>query len=134
MGIGAREIMILLVIALLLFGASRLPALARSLGRSARILKAEAKGLSDEGDRPDGEAAAPPDPRAGHGQGQPSAERTGHVPPHAPSPGYDRPEPHDPGQHPYHQARPVPRASLEGPAHRPEDGEESPQERPATDR
>ncbi|MFJ9556595.1 twin-arginine translocase TatA/TatE family subunit [Nocardiopsis sp. NPDC101807] len=133
MGIGAREIMILLVIALLLFGASRLPALARSLGRSARILKAEAKGLGDENDRPDGEAARP-DPRAGDDHGQPSAERTGHAPPPASSPGYGRPEPHDPGQPRYDQARPVPRASLEGPAHRPGDGEGLPQERPATDR
>ncbi|PDP87464.1 Sec-independent protein translocase TatA [Glycomyces fuscus] len=41
-------IAILVILALLLFGAKKLPDLARSLGRSARILKAESKGLIDE--------------------------------------------------------------------------------------
>lgn len=41
-------IAILVILALLLFGAKKLPDLARSLGRSARILKAESKGLVDE--------------------------------------------------------------------------------------
>ncbi|MEE2041100.1 twin-arginine translocase TatA/TatE family subunit [Nocardiopsis sp. CT-R113] len=52
MGIGAREILVLLVIALLLFGAKRLPDLARSLGRSARILKAEIRTTADTGEQP----------------------------------------------------------------------------------
>ncbi|WP_150243152.1 Sec-independent protein translocase subunit TatA [Nocardiopsis quinghaiensis] len=41
-------IAILVILALLLFGAKKLPDLARSVGRSARILKAESKGLIDE--------------------------------------------------------------------------------------
>ncbi|MFI5531024.1 Sec-independent protein translocase subunit TatA [Kitasatospora sp. NPDC051853] len=42
-------ILIIVVLALLLFGAKRLPGLARSLGKSARILKAEGKALKEEG-------------------------------------------------------------------------------------
>ncbi|MFE9243912.1 Sec-independent protein translocase subunit TatA [Nocardiopsis sp. NPDC006938] len=41
-------IAILVILAILLFGAKKLPDLARSLGRSARILKAESKGLVDD--------------------------------------------------------------------------------------
>lgn len=42
------------LIALVVFGAKRLPESARSLGRSARILKAEAKGLHEDGVGPVG--------------------------------------------------------------------------------
>lgn len=43
------EWLLILFIVLLLFGAKRLPDMARSLGRSARILKAEARGMADDG-------------------------------------------------------------------------------------
>jgi sec-independent protein translocase protein TatA len=45
------EIIIVLALLLLLFGAKRLPDAARGLGRSLRIFKAETKGLRD--DEPD---------------------------------------------------------------------------------
>ncbi|WP_296665870.1 Sec-independent protein translocase subunit TatA [Demequina sp.] len=45
---GPREILIILLIVLLLFGAPKLPQLARSLGQSMRILKDETKTLTDD--------------------------------------------------------------------------------------
>lgn len=58
------EILILILIILLLFGAKRLPDVARGLGRSLRILKSETKDLhADSGDEtsPDTPAVdAPP--------------------------------------------------------------------------
>ena len=43
MNLGPREIVILLVVVLVLFGAKRLPDSARSLGRSMRIFRSEMK-------------------------------------------------------------------------------------------
>ncbi|MFT4135468.1 Sec-independent protein translocase subunit TatA [Microbacterium sp.] len=42
------HIWIILLIIILLFGAAKLPALARSLGQSARIFKGEIKSMKDE--------------------------------------------------------------------------------------
>ena len=41
--IGPKEIIVLLIVILVLFGAKRLPDSARSLGRSMRIFKSEMK-------------------------------------------------------------------------------------------
>lgn len=49
---GAQELLIILLIVVLLFGAKKLPETARGLGRSLRIFKAETKGLTDD-ERPD---------------------------------------------------------------------------------
>ena len=49
---GAPEILLILLVILLLFGAKKLPETARGLGRSMRIFKAETKGLKD-GDKAD---------------------------------------------------------------------------------
>lgn len=46
------HIVLILIIVLLLFGANRLPGLARSLGQSMKIFKNEVKGLRDEDEKP----------------------------------------------------------------------------------
>jgi sec-independent protein translocase protein TatA len=47
-GLGAPEIVLLIIAALLLFGYKRLPDASRSLGRSLRIFKGEMKGMKDD--------------------------------------------------------------------------------------
>ncbi len=46
--IGAPEIILVIVVLVLLFGAKKLPDLARGSGRALRIFKAETKGLGDD--------------------------------------------------------------------------------------
>ncbi|MDT0379200.1 Sec-independent protein translocase subunit TatA [Streptomyces sp. DSM 42041] len=43
------EIVLIVLVILLLFGAKKLPDMARSLGKSARILKSEAKAMKKDG-------------------------------------------------------------------------------------
>lgn len=45
---GATEILIIVLIAALLFGATKLPNLARSLGRSMRIFKSEMREMKND--------------------------------------------------------------------------------------
>ncbi|MDQ3616844.1 MAG: Sec-independent protein translocase subunit TatA [Actinomycetota bacterium] len=49
-GIGAPEILLILLVLVLLFGAKKLPELARGSGRALRIFKSETKGLMDDDD------------------------------------------------------------------------------------
>jgi len=49
-GLGPTELLIILAVLVLLFGASKLPELARGSGRALRIFKAETKGLMDDDD------------------------------------------------------------------------------------
>ncbi len=56
------EIVIILVLLLVLFGAKRLPDAARGLGRSLRIFKAETKGLRDDDKDPEATTAPAPTP------------------------------------------------------------------------
>ncbi len=50
LGLGAPELLIIVGILVLLFGAKKLPELARGSGRALRIFKAETKGLMDDDD------------------------------------------------------------------------------------
>jgi sec-independent protein translocase protein TatA len=49
-GLGPTELIIIVAIIVLLFGAKKLPELARGSGRALRIFKAETKGLLDDDD------------------------------------------------------------------------------------
>ena len=68
-GLGPGEIALILAVLVLLFGASKLPELARGSGRALRIFKAETKGLMDDDDDADGKRAA--DPTGRHPQRSP---------------------------------------------------------------
>lgn len=69
--LGPTEIILILVVIILLFGAKKLPDMARSLGKSARILKSEAKAMKD-----DDKSAAPADPpNTNNSDQQPPAQR-----------------------------------------------------------
>ena len=59
-GIGAPELIIVLIVVLLLFGANKLPKLAKSLGEAQREFK---KGVADV-DAPPASAPPPPPPPA----------------------------------------------------------------------
>lgn len=69
------EIVVILALLLLLFGAKRLPDAARGLGRSLRIFKAETKGLRDD-DRDD---SSDFDSATGRSATDPTPSRSGSV-------------------------------------------------------
>ncbi|MFE7837677.1 Sec-independent protein translocase subunit TatA [Streptomyces sp. NPDC057474] len=69
--LGPTEIILILVVIILLFGAKKLPDMARSLGKSARILKSEAKAMKSDGQDDNTAAAAPP-----HANSETPAQRT----------------------------------------------------------
>lgn len=50
--LGWTELLIILFVVLLLFGANKLPDLARSMGRSARIFKSEVKEMRNDDEQP----------------------------------------------------------------------------------
>ncbi|MBA2640422.1 MAG: Sec-independent protein translocase subunit TatA [Nocardioidaceae bacterium] len=76
--LGPTEIILIVLVIVLLFGAKKLPELARGSGRALRIFKAETKGLVDD----DEETKTDP-----HGRPLPPGTQQGPVGPNA------RPEP-----------------------------------------
>jgi sec-independent protein translocase protein TatA len=54
-GLGTKEIMIILVIDLIIFGAGKLPQVGESLGKGIRSFKKEATGMQDKSDNSLGE-------------------------------------------------------------------------------
>lgn len=61
--IGPMEIVLILAVLVLLFGAKKLPELARGSGRALRIFKTETKGLIDDDKDADDEPAAEASPQ-----------------------------------------------------------------------
>jgi len=93
--LGAPELLIIVLIVILLFGAKKLPDLARGTGRALRIFKAETKGVMDNDDDDDDEPQRP-------AKSQPQIASTNVV----------EPQPTEPGQ-PSAAADPVPPTHTE---------------------
>lgn len=64
-GFGGWHLIAILFLVLLLFGAPKLPALAKSLGQSMRIFRGEMRQMQDENPKAKKDAAAPAEPAAG---------------------------------------------------------------------
>ena len=93
MGLGPTELLIIAGIIILLFGAAKLPELARGSGRALRIFKTETKGLMDDDDdarrRPPSSVRSRPGARRPTRSWTPTPRRCGSVattPPPDPDP------------------------------------------------
>jgi sec-independent protein translocase protein TatA len=70
-GLEPWHLVLLILVIVVVFGSKKLPDIARSLGKSARILKSEAKAMKD-----DGKQASAPTAPADEEKQQPPAQRT----------------------------------------------------------
>lgn len=73
--IGPLEIVVVLIIALIVFGPKRLPELGRSLGRGIREFRGSVSGERDDEDE---SAAPPPEIEAGRGESAAREEPVAH--------------------------------------------------------
>ncbi|MDQ0645420.1 Sec-independent protein translocase subunit TatA [Microbacterium murale] len=55
-GLTGWHLLVLVLVILLLFGAAKLPALAKSMGQSARLFKGEMKAMKDDDGKTDGKS------------------------------------------------------------------------------
>jgi TatA/E family protein of Tat protein translocase len=80
-GIGGPELLMIMFVVLLLFGADRLPDLARGFGRAVREFKKATSGVEQEVRRAMEEPPTPPAPRPPGTVGQGEATPPAPVPP-----------------------------------------------------
>lgn len=73
--LGPPEILLILVVLILVFGAKRLPDMARSLGQSMRILKTETRAMRAR----EGETTADPSPARADSTDEPAALGRHHI-------------------------------------------------------
>lgn len=100
---GPWEILIIVLVVVVLFGAKKLPDAARSIGRSMRIFKSEIKEMGND-DQPQAQQPqqgqiAPPQPQQDFWE-QPQNQPNPHYEPQAQQPqqGQHAPHPNQPGQ------------------------------------
>ncbi|WP_226365130.1 Sec-independent protein translocase subunit TatA [Pseudonocardia sp. ICBG162] len=93
---GGYEWLIIIAVLLLLFGAKKLPEMARSVGQSARVFKGEMKGLKDDDART--RQAEEPKPAQELPAAAPAPQQT------APAPQQSAPAPQQASQQPPAQA------------------------------
>ena len=105
--LGLSEILIILGIIILLFGAKKLPDLARSVGRSMRIFKSEVKEMTNDDQA--SENAQPQQGQLGPAQQQPGQDvwNQPNSQPAAPQQSYQQPQQPSAPQQGYNQAQPV---------------------------
>ncbi|MEQ6898579.1 Sec-independent protein translocase subunit TatA [Microbacterium sp. KR10-403] len=74
---GWPHLLIILAVILLLFGAAKLPALAKSLGQSARVFKGEMKAMKED----DTSSATPSEPKTDSPSDAPASHTAGDTKP-----------------------------------------------------
>lgn len=84
--LGGWELVILIGVLVLVFGAKRLPDMARSIGQSARVFKGEMKGMKNDGKDDDDADVPPPAAPPAAPASLPPASDTPAAPPAQPTP------------------------------------------------
>ncbi|VEI12576.1 twin-arginine translocase TatA/TatE family subunit [Trueperella bialowiezensis] len=93
------HVIVLIVVLLIVFGSSKLPEIARSIGQSAKVMKKELRELQDDDPKqlPPSQAGQQP------GTQQPGTQQPGMQQPGTHEPGTQQPGPEQPGANNYPQ-------------------------------